>query len=170
MANLYLVCGFYGSGKTTLAKELAAKNGISLIDVDEYYRKINGDECDRQNPFDVWITVYKDIHDAELSNKDIVFTASYLQTTQRRELLTWFSSFNFHLIWVMAPLNVCLENNNKRTRKVPMDKFEKGWEMMEIPSPNEDTWQTITHIYNFNNDGTHNILKLKGDLGKFVEL
>jgi len=170
MANFYLVCGFYGSGKTTLAKELAKKNDILLVDVDEFYEKINGSECIRKNSFDVWMMIYNELHKIELEAKDVIFTTSSLQERQRQEFVEWFSTFDFHLIWVMAPLNVCLENNNKRKRQVPMEKIERDWLVIETPNPNENAWKTITHIYNFENNGIYNILKLKGNIETFITL
>ncbi len=170
MANFYLICGFYGSGKTTLAKELSKTNNIKLIDVDKRYEDINGDECIRNNSFDVWMSLYKEIHESELSNNDIIFCTSSLQERQRQEFLEWFHNFNFHLIWVMSPWDICLENNYKRTRKIPLEKLTRDWQLIEIPNPNENGWNTITHIYNFNNNEKYDILKLKGNIKTFITL
>ena len=63
MANFYLVCGISGGGKTTLSKRIKEFNpNVVMLDVDEYYAEINGDECIRENTFEVWHKLYQDIH------------------------------------------------------------------------------------------------------------
>ena len=50
MANFYLVCGISGGGKTVLTERIVSKNSkLKIFDVDKYYERVNGDECDRSN-------------------------------------------------------------------------------------------------------------------------
>ena len=51
MATLYIIRGVSGSGKTTYAKELAAKVKCAHLEADMYFTFRNGDECEyRFNP------------------------------------------------------------------------------------------------------------------------
>jgi thymidylate kinase len=51
MATLYIIRGVSGSGKTTYAKELAAKVKCAHLETDMYFTFRDGDECEyRFNP------------------------------------------------------------------------------------------------------------------------
>jgi hypothetical protein len=79
MANFYLICGISGGGKTTLSKKIHKLNpSLNVFDVDEYYAKINGDECIRDNFFKVWINLYEDLHDSEIKGEDVLLTTNAL--------------------------------------------------------------------------------------------
>ena len=72
MANFYLICGVSGGGKTTLSKKIHKLNPtLKVYDVDEYYAKINGDECIHKNFFDVWMMLWRDLHNSEINNEDV---------------------------------------------------------------------------------------------------
>lgn len=130
--NFYLICGISGGCKTTLTEHIVKKNPRILIyDVDKYYEIINGDECDRSNPFEVWIKLYQDVHDSMVKGKDIILTVNALTVSQRRQFIEWFPDFNHHCLWVCTPKARCFEGNRQRRRHVPDDKLEKQWNTYE---------------------------------------
>ena len=161
--NFYLVCGISGGGKNIFTQHLLDKNPdkeFVIIDPDEYYAKINGDELIRANFFKVWITIYLDLHDLEVAGKDVIFTSNALTESQRTQFLEWFPSFRHHLLWVISPKEKCFEGNQLRRRHVPNEKLEKQWMRMEFPNPEEKGWDTITHIYNhWDTNYTSNLIK-----------
>ena len=167
--NFYLVCGISGGGKTTLSKEILEKNDIHFIDVDSYYAEINGDECIRDNTFEVWHKLFRDVHELEEKGIDILFTSNALTINQRNQLVEWFPKFRHHLIWVVSPWEQCVEGNEKRRRHVPIDQLENQWQRMEFPNANEKGWDTITHITNIWNED-YIIFNLKGDIEKWIEI
>ena len=169
MANMYLVCGISGGGKSVLTDRLITANPyLTKFDPDMYYAKINGDECDRSNWFDVWMSLYQDIHKAELANKDIIVTTNSLTVSQRTQFLEWFPTFTHHILWVTAPKEQCLEGNNSRRRHVPEKKLLQQWEEMEFPNASEKGWETITQITNFWEEDNYIIFNLKGDIKNYL--
>ncbi len=165
MANFYLVCGISGGGKTTLSHRIREKNhGLTIFDVDKYYEKINGDECDRSNWFEVWITLFKDIHESELKGENVLITTNALTVSQRRQFVEWFPTFEHHLMWVTAPKEKCLQGNLQRRRHLPEEKMYKDWDRMEFPNAHEDGWDTITQITNCWDNENYIIFNLKGDI------
>lgn len=169
MADFYLVCGISGGGKTTLSKKLLEKNNrIIFFDVDDYYAKINGDECNRSNFFKVWHTLYQDMHDLEIEGYDILLTTNALTVSQRNQFIEWFPSFQHHLIWVTSPWEKCVEGNNQRRRKVPEEKLKAQWQKMEFPNAFEKGWETICHITNTWTDD-YIIFNLKGDIKQWIK-
>lgn len=119
MAKMFLICGISGVGKTTLSKRMAEKHNLLRIGVDDFYAKVNGDEKDRRNKFEVWIEFFKAIHAAEEENIDCVIEASGLTRHQRMEFVEWFPEFEHHLIFIEAAAELRNRNNDKRDRVVP---------------------------------------------------
>lgn len=171
MANFYLICGISGGGKTVLSKRIIELNpNIKMYDVDDYYEKVNGDECIHENFFDVWMLLWQDLHNSEINNEDILITTNALTTNQRHQFIEWFPTFKHHLIWVTAPKEKCLEGNKNRKRHVPEEKLLKGWEKMEFPNAHEHGWDTITQITNFWDEENYIIFNLKGDIEKLIKI
>lgn len=171
MANFYLVCGISGGGKTTLSKRIIKKNPtLKFYDIDDYYKMVNGDECDRSNWFDVWMKLWQDLHKSELAKEDILLTTNSLTVSQRRQFIEWFPTFKHHILWVTAPKEKCFEGNQKRKRHVPDEKLEKMWQKMEFPNASEADWDTITQITNCWDKKNYIIFSLKGNITKLINI
>ena len=169
MAKFYLICGISGGGKSVLAERILAKNpGLKMFDPDDYYRKINGDECIHENFFPVWMSMSQEIHDYEVAGQDVLINSNALTFAQRNQFIEWFPTFEHHMLWVISPKEKCIEGNEKRRRHVPMDKLMAQWERMEFPNANERGWDSITHLTNFWTD-EYIIFKLKGDIEKIIQ-
>lgn len=170
MSNFYLICGISGGGKTVLSRKIIDLNpGIVMFDVDEYYKKVNGDECIRTHAFNVWHALYQDIHNMEIEGKDVLLTANALTLSQRRQFIEWFPTFSHHILWVTAPFERCVEGNLARNRHVPLEILKRQWQTMEFPNASEDGWDTITHITNCWDNENYIIFNLKGNIENLIE-
>ena len=127
MAKMICLCGISGSGKTTWAKGFMAKHPDWLyFNPDEYYARINGDECDRRNVFEVWHSLFRDVHTAVLNNKNVLIDSNNLTFHQRMQWIEWFPEFeDFILIYFEEVFNICLERVNNRIRTIPRHKMIK---------------------------------------------
>lgn len=142
-----------------------------MYDVDRYYEKINGDECNRNNCFNVWMNLWQDLHNSEAANEDILLTTNALTVSQRRQFIEWFPTFTHHILWVTSPKEKCIEGNNSRKRHVPIDKLLQQWERMEFPNANEADWKTITQITNcWNENNSYIVFNLKGNIQDFINI
>lgn len=156
MATFWLICGMSGAGKTTFAHQIFGPphNDTVLVDVDEYYKKINGDECDRSNSYKVWMAVYDKIHECEINDQDVALVTNALTVANREEFVEWFPTFNHKMIFFLADLKDCKKYNAQRNRVIPEHLMDKYWNSMEIPNPAEKGWTTIMLVVNrFNGDG-----------------
>ena len=170
MSNFYLVCGISGGGKTVLTHRIARKNkGLIMLDTDKYYELINGDECIHENTFDVWITIFNDLHKYEIDNQDVVFTTNALTVAQRKQFIEWFPTFTHHILWVTAPKEKCIEGNKSRRRHMPEEILEKDWHLMEFPNAHEEGWETISQITNCWSDN-YIIFSLKGNISNYIQI
>ena len=153
MAKMYLMCGISGSGKTTFSKQFAAEHNIKRLGIDDYYAKVNGDECLHVNFFDVWIEYFKAIHESEMNNEDIIIDTNALTQGNREQFIEWFPTFEHHLIYINCEFELCKKNNKSRKRQVPDERMEEMFRTLEIPTiKTENTkWKSITWIINTNN-------------------
>lgn len=153
MARMYLMCGCSGAGKTTYAKQYAKEHNLLYLGIDDFYAKVNGDECLHINFFEVWIEFFKAIHEAEIRDIDCIVDTNAITRCHREQFIEWFPSFEHHLIFVEASVELRKKNNLSRRRNVPDDAMDRMTQRLEIPTSasENDKWKSIAFIYNDNN-------------------
>lgn len=152
MAKMYLMCGCSGAGKTTFAKKFAVEHNLLYLGVDDFYAKVNGDECLHINAFEVWIEFFKAIHEAEINNIDCIIDTNAITRCHREQFIEWFPTFEHHLIFIEANVDLRKRNNLSRRRQVPDDAMDAMTQRLEVPSTSENSkWKSITFIYNDEN-------------------
>lgn len=153
MAKMYLMCGCSGAGKTTYSKQFAKEHNLLYLGIDDFYAKVNGDECLHTNTFEVWIEFYKAIHEAEVNGIDCIIDTNAITKTHRAQFVEWFPTFEHHLIYISADETLRKKNNKQRRRQVPDDVMERMTVQLEAPYISED-FKTIAYIFNINNNFT----------------
>lgn len=164
MAEMFLMCGKCGSGKSYFAKQFAKTNGYRYLGIDECYAILNGDEKIRENKFEAWQLFYKRIHICEELGQTVVIDTNAPFPNDRQEFLNWFPGFEYYtLFWIDSSDENCLRNNLFRSRQIPKDHLEKVNKMFIPPTENEPGGRAEwTHIYHIINTGTEpNINKWK---------
>lgn len=150
MGVLYCLAGLPGSGKTTFAIDFIKKHpGIKYFSPDQYYEKINGDECDRRNTFKVWHTMFGDIHQAEQNGEDVLIDSDNITFAQRMQWIDWFPDFEaHHLMFLERPFEDCLARVNSRRRTIPEDIMKKKLGAWQSPIDFGDAefWDSVTYI------------------------
>lgn len=154
---MYLMCGCSGAGKTTYSKKFAEEHNLLYLGIDDFYAKVNGDECLHTNTFDVWIEFYKAIHEAEVNGLDCIIDTNAITKTHRAQFVEWFPTFEHHLIYISADERLRKKNNKQRRRQVPDDIMERMTVQLEAPYISED-FKTIAYIFNINNNFTDAII------------
>lgn len=154
MAKMYLMCGTSGAGKTTFAKQFADDHALTYLGVDDFYKMFNGSEHLHEDEFDVWIAFFQAIHLAEMKGRDCIIDTNAPSIVKRTQFLDWFPSFEHHLIYITAPLELCIKNNASRNRQLPYDDLRRMWENFEVPVAEEDArWESVTCYKNKDNSG-----------------
>lgn len=153
MAKMFLVCGISGVGKTTISQRISKEDNLHRLGIDDFYTKVNGDERNRQNKFEVWIEFFKAIHELEESNRDCIIEISGLTRHQRREFVEWFPSFDHHLIFIEADADLRNKNNVSRLRQVPKWRIADMESKVQRPNilSEDNAFKTIAFIQNTNN-------------------
>lgn len=153
MPKMYLMCGCSGAGKTTYSKQFASDHNLLYLGIDDFYAKVNGDECIHTNKFEVWIEFYKAIHEAEVNGIDCIIDTNAITKTHRAQFIEWFPTFEHHLIYISADEGLRKKNNKQRRRQVPDDVMDRMFAKLEAPYISED-FKTIAYIFNINNNFT----------------
>ena len=121
MSKLICLAGLPGVGKTTWATEFLKKHPDFLyFSPDSYYERINGDECDRTDTFEIWMAMFRDIHIAEKNFNNVLIDSDNLTYAQRNQWIEWFPYFDEHiLLFLEEDYNTCFDRVSKRRRTIP---------------------------------------------------
>lgn len=121
MSQMICLAGMPGSGKTTWAQEFLKKHPDFLyFSPDSYYERINGDECDRTDTFEIWMAMFRDIHIAERNFNNVLIDSDNLTYAQRNQWIEWFPYFDEHiLLFLEEDYNTCFDRVSKRRRTIP---------------------------------------------------
>jgi predicted kinase len=135
MAKMICLCGISGSGKTTWAKKFMTEHPDWLyFNPDDYYARINGDECDRRNAFEVWHSLFRDVHTAALNNKNVLIDSNNLTFHQRMQWIEWFPEFKYHILIVFTERHdICWKRVCNRQRTIPKGSFNLQCYRFENP-------------------------------------
>lgn len=99
MSVMICLAGLPGVGKTTWAAEFLKKHPDFLyFSPDSYYERINGDECDRTDTFEIWMAMFRDIHIAEKNGYNVLIDSDNLTYAQRNQWIEWFPYFDEHIL------------------------------------------------------------------------
>jgi predicted kinase len=128
MAQLILLIGLPGSGKTTLARQLV-ESGHLLISTDAIRAQLFGDEAIQGSWLKVWLEVQRQFQQAiaritQGEGRSAVFDATNAVRRHRRQVILSAQAIGFTRItglWLDTDLEVCLERNRNRSRQVPED-------------------------------------------------
>jgi predicted kinase len=128
MAQLILMIGIPGSGKSSLAARLQQTcPGCLLISTDQIRARLFGDEAIQGSWCLIWQEIRQQFNDAIAHIQHdpesfALFDATNARRRNRRELIALARSIGFTQItgiWLDPPLEVCLERNQNRSRQVP---------------------------------------------------
>lgn len=154
MAKMYVMSGMSGSGKTYFSRKFAHENGLLYLNPDVFYAAFNGSDTVHEHEFEVWIALFQAIHAAEIDGKNILIDTNAPTMIDRVQFINWFPGFEPHLINIIAPYELCLQNNHSRERVIPQDQMERMWARQTLADIiMEPQWETVRYYMNENNHG-----------------
>lgn len=145
MPDLYYLVGAPASGKSTYAKELQ-KEGIKLVSSDDIRETLWGDASIQKNPKEVFKQMEILTHLYLAQEESVVYDATNISAARRKEFVKLVKSWNLdvdlYCLYFDIPIEVCIERNEERERKVPTYVIEKMFKNMEEPTYDEG-WDSI---------------------------
>lgn len=162
MANLYLMCGVPGCGKSTFLKSIIKPNNSVIISRDAIrFSIVKPDEEYFSHEDEVLEIFWNQINEALAANKTVYVDQTSLTPRARKWLLQHITGYEHaNLIWIDEDLETCLERNEKRkeTRAyVPRGVIRRMFSQFIEPSLEEGFYR----IFRYNSK--ENKLTYKGE-------
>lgn len=143
MTTLHFISGIPGSGKTTLARELAQQHNATVHSYDEMpgaNTRTSMDGSVKQ----AWIQAIREDLQA---GKSVICDGLNLTVAERKELLSYVADISCKKVLCVkvVPLETCLQRNREREARLPDFVVEQAAQKMEAPTK-EEGWDKI-YVY-----------------------
>ena len=152
MAKLFLMSGPCGAGKTTLSHQLAEEKHLRYLGIEDFYAAFFGSELIHEHEEEVWEAFAMAIRCAMADDVDIIVDTNAPRRVDREWFVERFPDFEFHLISVSAPREICKKNNSLRARVIPDEEFDMLYDVVERVSLDEP-FKTVSFYENKDNSG-----------------
>lgn len=153
MAKFIMTVGLAGSGKSTVTKEISLKENAAIHSSDSLRKEMFGNEEDIERNDEL----FKELH-ARMRNDlekgiNIIYDATNISYKRRKAVIEQYKKLkcSFLCYLVATPYEVCLEQNSKRERNVPLYALKNMYKNFFVPQKYEG-WEDIKVVWNF--DGT----------------
>ena len=150
MADLYLMCGIPGSGKSTFLKNFIKKDTSIVISRDEIrfsLLKEGEDYFSHEN--EVVKIFWQKINEELAAGHDVFVDQTSINPRSRKWLLKHINGYDkANIIWIDETLETCIKNNEKRkgtNRYVPVDIIINMKEKFVAPTFLEEGFYRIYH-------------------------
>ena len=143
MTTIFLISGIPGSGKTTLAHQLAEQHNATVHSYDALPEANTKDSMDGSVK-QAWLQAIRE--DLE-TGKSVICDGLNLTVAERKELLAEFSDTTCKKVLYVkiVPLETCLQRNREREARLPDFVVEQSAQRMEAPT-NDEGWDKI-YVY-----------------------
>lgn len=157
--TLYVMCGLSGSGKSTIATEIANENpNTVIVSSDAIREELTGNYGDQEHNDEVFKIFHDRIRKNLEQKKNVIADATNLTMKSRRAIMNNVRGLDIHKKCVIIPKHIllCAKDNKNREHPVPDDVLDKQIRRFQIPYYNEGFEEII--IKNFHTRS--NILSL----------
>lgn len=155
MANLYLMCGVSGAGKSTFLKKYVKNENSIIISRDEIrFSLLKEGEEYFSHENEVVKIFWEKINKELAANKNVFIDQTSLTPKSRKWLLEHVEGYKYaNVIWIDSDIETCIKNNEKRkgTKEyVPIKVIYNMFERFKKPSLNEGFYRI--YKYDSKND------------------
>ena len=163
MAELIMMVGVAGSGKSTIAMRYALTRSAIIYSSDSIREEIYGDENCQKNPGRVFDILHQRVIKALSQGYDVVYDATNLSCKRRMNFLKTIAHIDCKktcVVVVTTPEDI-EERMKYRERKVPMDVVHRQLCQFQCPNYYEG-WDKIVVSYNSKPEACHTSYKKLG--------
>ena len=141
--TFYMLVGIAGSGKSTIAAQLAAKTDAIVVSSDAIRAELYGDEAIQGSAVTVFRIMKDRTHANLAAGRSVIYDATNVQAWRRQELLSQLpEEVKKVCVWVDTPTKRALRNNLHRDRHVPDWVIRQQADQLEPPTAAEG-WDDI---------------------------
>ena len=147
---LFVLCGIPGSGKTTLSRTIAEQHSAILYCYDELP---NAHLQSRRH--EVHVNMWGQMADDLRAGHTVVLDELHITRAMRTDMLSALDGIDCKktLIVMQTPLDVCIQRNANRARRLPEHILRRCKQMYEPPQMDEG-WTEIIYYPFVNDSGT----------------
>lgn len=145
----YMIIGLPASGKSTYAKELSQKYNCIIHSSDLLRQELFGNINCQENNDALFRELHNRIKNDLIKGKNVIFDACNISYKKRINFIKELKKIkcNKIAVFIATPYEKCLENNQKRDRKVPEYIIERMYKNIYIVQ-NYEGWDSIEIIWN----------------------
>lgn len=189
MAELIMMCGISGSGKSTIAMRYALTRSAIIYSSDSIRKEIYGDENCQKNPGRVFDILHQRVIKALSQGFDVVYDATNLSCKRRMNFLKTIAHIDCKktcVVVVTTPEDI-EERMKLRDRKVPMDvvhrqlcqfqcpNYYEGWDKIEVrynstPENCQASYRQLWRECDIPHDNPHHSLSVKEHMNKAADI
>lgn len=137
--KVFIMIGVPGSGKSTIAKEIAEKYNAKILSSDKIREELFGSEDCQSKGWLVFSTLYSRAREYLMKNENIIIDATSINRKARKQIFSNLKDFDFEKIAIVkeVPIEVAKERNKSRDRVVPDAVIENFYARYEKPTKEE---------------------------------
>lgn len=137
MPVFYMTVGLPGSGKSSIAEDVAQKTGAAVHSSDSMRSEMFGDPSIQGDPDKVFSVLQGRVISDLQDGKSSVYDATNISYKRRKDLLgrIKYKVQNVQTVCLFsaAPIDTCLKNNRERERRVPEAAIRKMYRKFDVP-------------------------------------
>lgn len=148
MPYFIMMCGLPGSGKSTIALDLAKDFDARIHSSDAIRAQILGDENSQENNEKVFSILHERIKDDLQRGKNTIYDATNINHRKRKDFLLTLNQINCQKVIVVAatPYEECLRRDSLRERSVGTSVIKRMYMNFYLPWYYEG-WDEIKIVY-----------------------
>ena len=134
--TIWLMVGLSGSGKSTIAKDIAKDNNCKIVSSDSIRGEIcDGGVIDQSKNDEVFKIFHNRIREYLSSSKNVIADATNINMKARRSLLEHIKKINCYKIAYIVPKSMekCIEDNIYKEYPVPHHVIHKQMMSFQVP-------------------------------------
>ena len=149
LVRLIMMCGLSGSGKSTVAKELAAKYNATIFSSDALREELFGDVNEQKRNQELFVELHRRIKECLRNGKSAIYDACNLNYKKRMAFLAELKNIQCSRICVLVatPYEECLRRNAVRDRKVPEYVIERQYRQFDVPCQYYEGWGRVDVVF-----------------------
>lgn len=136
MSKAFVMTGLQGSGKSTVAAELAVKEKAKVFSSDTYRKNMYGSESVQEHNQEIFNALYRDMRAALIAGENIIFDATNYTMKDRARFFNQIKGIdNVEVIAIVVnvPVLVCIERDAARERTVGKEVIERYIKKFQCP-------------------------------------
>jgi predicted kinase len=141
-----MLMGIPGSGKSTVAEDIASRYDARFVSTDELRNELTGSETDFSQDVRVFAIGRARIEAALAANQNVVYDATNLTRADRRKVLKILPADTYKVCYFRkVSLKTAIERNINRKRVVPLAVIERMYGRLMEPAM-EEGWDEIIEV------------------------